>query len=466
MTDAPLSFPPEFLFGAATASYQIEGAVTEDGRTPSIWDTFSHTPGKVRAGDTGDVAADHYHRMREDVALMKELGLGAYRFSVAWPRIQPGGSGPFNQKGIDFYSALVDELLDAGIKPVLTLYHWDLPQELEDAGGWTNRATAQAFAPYATQLAASLGDRVALWTTLNEPWCSAYLGYASGVHAPGRSDGADALAAVHHLNLAHGLAAQAIRAARPGAPISVTHNLHVIHPADPTSAADLDVVRRLDALGNRAFLGPELEGAYPEDLIADTAAVTDWGFVRDGDLAHIHQPLDLLGVNYYTTSVARHWDGVSPRNLEDGHQAAPASPWVGVDDVDFVQQEGPRTKMGWLVDPAGLTELLTRTARAYPGQPLIVTENGAAYDDVVSADGRVHDDQRVDYVRRHLGAISDAIAGGADVRGYLLWSLLDNFEWAWGYDRRFGIIRVDYETQQRVVKDSGRFYAEVIRAST
>ena len=465
MTDPNLTFPTDFLFGAATACYQIEGAVNEDGRTPSIWDTFSHTPGKVLGGDNGDVAADHYHRMRDDVALMKQLGLRAYRFSIAWPRIQPGGSGGFNQKGLDFYSSLVDELLDNEILPVATLYHWDLPQELEDAGGWTSRATAQAFAPYAAKLAQTLGDRIHLWTTLNEPWCAAYLGYASGVHAPGRTNGADALTAVHHLNLAHGLAIQAIRAELATAQVSVTHNLHVIRPADPHSADDIDIVRRLDALGNRAFLGPELEGAYPEDLIADTAAVTDWSFVRDGDLEDIHQPLNLLGINYYTTSIARMWDGVSERDLEDGHKASEHTPWVGVDNVDFVREPGPRTAMGWLVDPAGLTELLVRTAKAYPGQPLIVTENGAAFDDSVDEDGQVHDTQRVEYVQAHLAAIKDAIDAGADVRGYQLWSLLDNFEWAWGYGRRFGVIWVDYDTQERIIKDSARFYAEVIRAN-
>jgi len=465
MTDPNLIFPKGFLFGAATASYQIEGAVDEDGRTPSIWDTFSHTPGKVVGDDNGDVAADHYHRIRDDVALMKQLGLQTYRFSIAWPRIQPGGSGAFNQKGVDFYSSLVDELLDKGIKPIATLYHWDLPQELEDAGGWANRDTAQAFTRYAAKVAETLGDRIHLWTTLNEPWCAAYLGYASGVHAPGRTNGADALAAVHHLNLAHGLATQAIRAQLPEAQVSVTHNLHVIHPADPGSADDLDIVRRLDALGNRAFLGPELEGAYPDDLLADTARITDWGFVHEGDLKDIHQPLDLLGINYYTTSVARKWDGVSLRDLEDGHQGSENTPWVGVDDVDFVRELGPRTEMGWLVDPAGLTELLVRTARTYPDLPLLVTENGAAFADSVDADGQVRDSQRVDYVSAHLAAIMDAIDAGADVRGYQLWSLLDNFEWAWGYARRFGVVRVDYDTQARIVKDSAKFYADVIRAN-
>jgi beta-glucosidase len=463
-TDLP-RFPEGFRLGAATASYQIEGAVAEDGRTPSIWDTFSHTPGKVRRGDNGDVAADHYHRMVADVALMKELGLDAYRFSVAWPRIQPGGAGPTNPAGLDFYSRLVDELLASGISPIATLYHWDLPQTLQDAGGWTTRATPEAFAAYAGVVAEALGDRVQSWTTLNEPWCSAYLGYCSGVHAPGRESQAESLSAVHHLNLGHGLAVQAVRAARPGALCSVTHNLHVIRPADPHSADDVDVVRRLDALGNRAFLGPELGGAYPDDLIADTSSITDWAFVRDGDLEAIHQPLDMLGVNYYTTSIARKWDGVTPRNRDDGHMVAAQPPWPGPDDVDFVDEPGARTQMGWRIDPAGLTELLVRTAKDYPGLPLIVTENGAAYPDVVDADGQVHDVERTQYVRRHLEAVRDAIDAGADVRGYLLWSLLDNFEWAWGYERRFGIVHVDYETQQRTVKDSARFYAEVIRAN-
>ena len=274
---------------------------------------------------------------------------------------------------------------------------------------------------------------------------------------------------MHHLNLAHGLACQAVRSVVPDATMSVTHNLHVVRPADPHSEGDLDLVRRMDALGNRAFLEPELEGRLPEDLVADTAHVTDWGFVRDGDLETIHQPLDVLGVNYYTTSVVQKWDGVSPRTMEDGHMVAEEVPWVGITDADFVLEEGLRTKMGWLVDPSGLTELLLRTSKTYPDLPLMVTENGAAFDDVVSEEGgvkAVHDDLRVDYVRQHLVAIRDAIASGADVRGYQLWSLLDNFEWAWGYDRRFGIVRVDYDTQERIVKDSAKFYADVIRANT
>ncbi len=460
------TFPAGFLFGTATASYQIEGAVAEDGRTPSIWDTFSHTPGKVLNGDTGDVATDHYHRWREDVAILRELGVDAYRFSVAWPRVQPGGSGAFNQAGLDFYSRLVDELRANDIKPVATLYHWDLPQELEDAGGWAVRGAAEAFATYAAKLAEVLGDRVHLWTTLNEPWCSAYLGYASGVHAPGRHEPAAALAAVHHLNLAHGLGVQAIRGVLgASAPCSVTLNLHVFRPDDPASDEDADVVRRLDAIANRAFLTPMLDGGYPDDLIKDTAAVTDWGFVADGDTAAIQQPLDSLGVNYYTTNTVRAWDGSSQRGADDGHAPSEHSPWVGTDDIDFVTVPGSRTAMGWLVEPSGLTDLLLDLGDRYPDLPLLVTENGAAYPDVVSADGAVHDTDRVAYVRDHLAAVCAAIDGGADVRGYFLWSLLDNFEWAWGYDRRFGIVRVDYTTLERTLKDSALFYRDLITSA-
>jgi beta-glucosidase len=343
----------------------------------------------------------------------------------------------------------------------VTLYHWDLPQELEDAGGWASRSTAEAFEPYAAKLAEVLGDRVHLWTTLNEPWCSAYLGYASGVHAPGRREPAAALAAVHHLNLAHGLGVQAIRGVLGAdTPCSVTLNLHVFKPADPDSDEDAEVVRRLDAIANRAFLGPMLDGEYPDALLNDTAAVTDWEFVADGDLAVVRQPLDMLGVNYYTTSAVRSGE----RGGDDGHTPSEHSPWVGADDAEFVHVPGERTAMGWLVDPAGLTSLLLGLHKTYPDLPLVVTENGAAYSDTVSVDGHVHDADRVAYVRDHLAAVRDAIDAGADVRGYFLWSLLDNFEWAWGYDRRFGIIRVDYDTQVRTLKDSALFYRDLIKA--
>ncbi|PSK66562.1 Bifunctional beta-D-glucosidase/beta-D-fucosidase [Micromonospora sp. MH33] len=452
-----VEFPEGFVWGTATAAYQIEGAAREDGRGPSIWDTYSHTPGLTRNGDTGDVAADHYHRWAEDLRHLAELGVGAYRFSISWPRVQPGGAGRLNPAGVDFYSRLVDRLLDLGIQPVATMYHWDLPQEVEDAGGWPARDTALRFADYAAGIVGALGDRVHTWTTLNEPWCSAYLGYASGVHAPGRTEPAAALAAVHHLNLAHGLAGRLVRELAPAARLSVTLNLHVIRPASD-SPADHDAVRRIDALANRAFLGPVLDGTYPADLLADTAGVTDWSFVRDGDERTAAVPLDVLGVNYYSSTLVRAWDGVSPRSDADGHGASAHTPWVGAGDVDFLPQPGPHTAMGWNIDPGGMTELLLRLHREHPDQPLMITENGAAFDDVVSPDGAVHDDRRVDYLRRHVGAVADAIAAGADVRGYFVWSLLDNFEWAYGYDRRFGIIRVDYDTQARTWKDSAHWY--------
>ncbi|MEP7764053.1 GH1 family beta-glucosidase [Sanguibacter sp. 25GB23B1] len=452
--------PADFLWGSATASYQIEGAADEGGRGKSIWDTYSHTPGKTLNGDTGDVADDHYHRWAEDVEHIRRLGLGAYRFSISWSRVQPGGSGDFNAEGIAFYSTLVDALIAAGVKPVVTLYHWDLPQELEDEGGWTNRATAYAFAEYARRMAVELGDRIDVWTTLNEPWCSAYLGYGSGVHAPGRTEAEGALKAVHHLNLAHGLAGRAIREVLgESARLSVTLNLHVIRPSDPSSEADVDAVRQIDALANRAFLGPMLDGAYPEDLLADTAAVSDWSFVEEGDTAIANIPLDVLGINYYSTVQVRRVPAGEPvlaRN--DGHGAAAATPWIGVTDIEFVQQPGPYTAMGWNIEPAGMTELLLSVHRAYPEQPLMVTENGAAFHDEVSADGRVHDADRVSYLHDHIDAVGRAIDAGADVRGYFAWSLLDNFEWGYGYDRRFGIIRVDYTTLERTWKDSAFWY--------
>jgi beta-glucosidase len=464
MTNPHRTFPKDFLWGSATASYQIEGAFDEDGRTPSIWDTYCRTPGMVLNGDTGDVADDHYHRWPEDVALIKGLGLQAYRFSLAWPRIQPGGSGAFNPKGVAFYSRLVDALLEAGVQPVTTLYHWDLPQELEDAGGWTNRQTALRFADYAEHVAGKLGDRISVWTTLNEPWCSAFLGYGSGVHAPGVRSSLAALQAAHHLNLGHGLAGRAIRSVLGDeTQLSVTLNLHVTRPVDPDSEADRDAIRQLDAVANRVFLGPMLDGAYPADLLADTASVTDWSFVKDGDEATAAVPLSVLGINYYSTSRAQRWTREAPKLQADGHADSDVSPWVGADDIEFLPQPGPYTAMGWNIDPSGMVELLTDIGTRYPDLPLMVTENGAAFYDEVSADGQVHDADRVSYLHGHINAVGEAIDAGVDVRGYFLWSLLDNFEWSWGYDRRFGIIRVDYDTLQRTVKDSGRWYSELIR---
>jgi beta-glucosidase len=464
-----LSFPEGFSWGAATAAYQIEGAVKEDGRTPSIWDTFAHTPGRIEDGDTGDVAVDHYHRFREDVALMAELGLSAYRFSVAWPRITPQVTaealGPVNPAGLAFYSELVDALLAAGITPSVTLYHWDLPQSLEDAGGWTNRATAERFGEFATVVAAALGDRVGRFFTVNEPFCSAYLGYASGVHAPGRTDDLAALTAVHHLNLAHARALAAIRAAAPAAQVGLALNLAWVRP-ETGSAADADAARRVDGLQNRVFLDPILDGRYPADVLADTAAVTDWSFVQPDDLAAIAAPIDVLGVNYYTPTYVRHWTRERPRESADGHDDSGARAWVACDDVEFPRQPGAHhTAMGWPVDPRGLTALLVGLAARRPELELVVTENGSAFGDTVGADGQVADPERIAYLREHLAAVHAAIAAGARVSGYFVWSLMDNFEWSYGYARRFGIIAVDYATLARTPKASARFYAEVARAN-
>jgi beta-glucosidase len=449
---ASVRFPEGFIWGAATAAYQIEGAVRDDGRGLSIWDTFSRTPGSVYAGHTGDVACDHYFRFHEDVALMAELGLRAYRFSVSWPRVQPDGSGPVNPRGLDFYDRLTDELCGRGVEPIVTLYHWDLPQTLEDHGGWTARDTAARFADYASAVYARLGDRVGTWTTLNEPWCSAFLGYAAGVHAPGRKDAGASFAAVHHLLLAHGLGVQALRAAGAGS-VGVTVNLAPVIPADPDNAADAAAARLVDGLQNRLFLDPLLRGGYPTDMEAHAARFTDLGYLQDGDEKVISQPVDLLGINYYTPAFVAAQPGVT------GNPVYP-----GTEGVSFLPASGPVTAMGWQIEPTGLSTILERVARDYPGVPLLVTENGAAFDDRLDGEGgRVADADRIRYLDGHLRAAHQAISRGVDLRGYLVWSLLDNFEWAEGYHKRFGIIYIDYGTQRRVLKDSARWYREVIR---
>ncbi|TAJ48229.1 MAG: glycosyl hydrolase family protein [Herbiconiux sp.] len=473
-----MSFPPGFLWGSATAAAQIEGAAFEDGKRASIWDAFARIPGAVLNGDTLDVAVDHYHRMPEDVALMKQLGLQSYRFSTSWARIRPD-DGHVNQKGLDFYSRLVDELLGAGILPWLTLYHWDLPQALEEKGGWANRDTAYRFRDYAQVVHGALGDRVQNWTTFNEPFCSSLLGYASGVHAPGRTEPDAAIAAIHHQHLAHGLAVTRLRELGVQN-VGITLNLTNAIPRNPSDPVDVEAARRIDALNNRIFLDPLLRGEYPADIRRDLAAygldeVSDTGLVRPGDLETIAQPLDFLGVNHY------HDDQVSGHPLEAG-AADPhgvvggrptRSPFVDAEYVTFPLREGlPLTGMGWEVNPAGLHTLLVRLGREYSGlPPLYVTENGAAYDDTVSFDGTdgaeaVHDDLRTRYIREHVEAVCAAIADGADVRGYFVWSLLDNFEWAWGYGKRFGIVRVDYDTLVRTPKDSALAYAAIIAANS
>ncbi|WP_329084329.1 MULTISPECIES: GH1 family beta-glucosidase [unclassified Streptosporangium] len=457
LTEGRADFPTGFVWGAATASYQIEGAVKEDGREPSIWDTFSRTPGKVVGGDTGDVACDHYFRHADDIRLMTELNLAAYRFSVAWPRVQPYGKGPVNTRGLDFYSRLVDRLLEAGITPYATLYHWDLPQALEDAGGWPERDTAHRFEEYAAAVHARLGDRVRNWTTLNEPWVAAFLGYGNGVHAPGRTDAAAAFRAAHHLLLGHGMAARALR--EGGAEeISLVLNLSpVITPAqvdDPgaeTSEADAEAVSRIDTLLVRQFIEPALRGEYPAEFLDIVGRNGGVDHIQAGDLATINQPIELVGINYYNPCVVE----ASPGEAAD-------AAWPGSEDIRFCPADGvPATAMGWPIVPNGLSRLLVRLSDDYPEVGLIITENGAAFDDVVE-DGHVHDTRRTEYLDGHLRAVHAAIADGADVRGYLVWSLLDNFEWAEGYRRRFGIVHVDFATQRRLLKDSALWYRDVI----
>ncbi|NMR19146.1 GH1 family beta-glucosidase [Cellulomonas fimi] len=460
-------FPPGFLWGAATAAFQIEGAAHEDGRRDSIWDTFSRVPGAVADAHHGDVACDHYHRMPEDVALMADLHLASYRFSTSWARVRPDG-GAVNPLGLDFYSRLVDELLTRGIAPWVTLYHWDLPQALEDRGGWTNRDTAYRFAEYAVTMHEALGDRVDVWTTLNEPWCSAFLGYTAGVHAPGRQSREDGLAAAHHLLLGHGLAVQELRSRAPQASLGITLNLTVADPLDPTDPRDVEAARRIDGQFNRIFLDPLLRGAYPADVLDDVAPYGLLSHVKDGDLAVVSTPIDALGVNYY------HGEAVSHRPPPAGHSGqAPvrrptSSPFPAAHDAHSHPRGLPVTGMGWEVQPEGLTRLLLRLQEEYTGPAgvaLYVTENGAAYDDVPDADGYVQDDDRLAFVDAHLRAVHDAVAHGVDVRGYFAWSLLDNFEWAWGYHQRFGIVRVDYDTQVRTPKASARWYSSVAQTN-
>ncbi len=463
-----LKFPAGFVWGSATAAYQIEGAAAEDGRGPSIWDTFSQTPGNVVHGDTGDVACDHYHRMAEDLDLMSKIQLPSYRFSVSWPRVLPEAAEKVNQVGLDFYQRLVDGLLERDITPLLTLYHWDLPQPLQDAGGWLNRETVDRFVDFADVIGRALGDRVSAITTLNEPFCSAFLGYGSGVHAPGISDNASALAAAHHLNLAHGRAVTALRAVVPSdRTLSITLNLAQVEPASD-SEEDRVASRHVDAIANGIFLEPILRGRYPEQLMEDTRHISDWSFVHAGDLSEIAAPIDVLGVNYYSSSKIA--AGSAPPAEQTGkrsgnhlaHVGGAPSPWPGTDLAYSVPQPGPYTDMGWPIDPVGLTKLLVGVHREYPEMPLVITENGCAYPDTIGADGQVHDPDRITYLRQHLAAVRAAIDAGVDVRGYYLWSLMDNFEWAEGYSKRFGMVYVDYQTLERIPKDSASWFRDVI----
>ncbi len=436
-------FPADFVWGAATAAYQIEGAAREDGRGESIWDRFSHTPGKTINGDTGDVACDHYHRWREDIRLMRDLNLNAYRLSISWPRILPNGRGRINEAGLAFYDRLIDGLLEAAVTPWVTLYHWDLPQVLEDRGGWPNRSTADAFVEYADVVSRRLGDRVQNWITLNEPWCSGFLGYHSGDHAPGRKNPRDALQAMHVLLVAHGMAVPVLRRNSPHARVGITLNLTPTYPATD-SAADRDAAHRYDGFFNRWFLDPLYGRGYPRDLISlygpDLAPTTD---LTDFDV--IAAPTDFLGINYY-----------SPAFVRDDPASAPLR--VGMAPVPDAEV----TDMGWAIYPRGLYDLLRRVHRDYPTGSLYITENGAAYDDAAPRNGRVEDSRRTRFYARHLAAAKAAIEDGAPLRGFFAWSLMDNFEWAFGYTKRFGIVYVDYATQERTIKESGRWYSQVI----
>jgi beta-glucosidase len=422
----------QFTWGVATAAYQIEGAVSEDGRGPSIWDTFSHTLGKTLRGETGDIACDHYHRWQDDLALLESLGVDAYRFSIAWPRIQALGYGAWNPKGLDFYERVVDGLLAKGIKPYATLYHWDLPQALQDRGGWASRDTAHRFADYAAHVGRRLGDRLAALATHNEPWCTAVLGHEVGKFAPGLRDAALAAQVSHHLLLSHGLALQALRAERLVCPLGIVLNQSSVTAAT-AGGADLACARTQYASFVRWYMDPLFRGAYPQD-----PGIVHLPRIEAGDMATIAQPLDFLGINYYT----RIWASTS---------GVPAPMALGQSD------------MGWEVYPQGLLELLVGLQREYVLPPIYITENGIACADALQ-DGQVDDRGRIDYVRRHLEALAQACEEGVDVRGYFYWSLLDNFEWDSGYAKRFGLVHVDYATQRRTPKASAHWYRETARA--
>jgi beta-glucosidase len=438
---------PAMSFGAATASYQIEGATGEDGRGVSIWDTFAARPGATRDGRDGTVACDSYHRYAEDVALVADLGLGWYRFSIAWPRIVPDGTGAVESRGLDYYDRLVDALLERGVAPTGTFYHWDLPQALEDAGGWLERDTAYAFADYATVVHERLGDRVKVWATLNEPWCSAYLGYAAGVHAPGRREGGLAHRAAHHLMLGHGLAARALHEAG-SSDVGVVLNLAPVWPEPGTPEAAADGV---DAVRNRVWLGPLVDGAYDAGLLRVAPELADPGLVREGDLDLVRGSADWLGINYYTP--VRPGPVAPTPEGEERHPETDAYP--GVEPVTFHVRE-PRTHIGWEVEPAGLEELLRETHKR-TGLPLMVTENGAAYADEAVVAGVVQDEDRRAYLESHIAATERSRESGVDIRAYFVWTLLDNFEWAEGYTKRFGIVDVDPATQDRTPKASYRW---------
>ncbi len=446
------TFPKGFFWGTATASYQIEGAWNEDGKGESIWDRFAHTPGKIKNGDTGDVACDSYHRWREDLDLMRAMNLNSYRFSIAWPRIQPSGSGAVNEKGFDYYSRLVDALLEARIRPLVTLYHWDLPQALEDAGGWTNRDTAGRFSDYVQLVAQKLGDRVSDWMIFNEPTAFVDLGYLEGTHAPGRASLLDFLRATHVVNLAQGAGFRALKAARPTARVGTAFSMSSCEPAT-NSEADKLAAERAHAITNIWFLEPALRGRYPEALtfLPETAMR-----IQSGDMEKIRAPLDFIGINLYYRIIAS-GSGVIERTTHPQE-------WLFPVKMDGGQQ-GPKTGFGWEVWPKALYDMVMRITRDYNRPVIEITESGCSYNNAPDASGAIHDSRRIEYHQGYLAALARSIVDGADVRGYHAWSLMDNFEWADGYSQRFGLAYVDFKTQQRTIKDSGRWYGKVAAAN-
>jgi beta-glucosidase len=454
VTERPaIEFPDGFLWGAATASYQIEGAAREGGRGKSVWDTFSHTEGKVAKGHTGDVACDHYHRVDADVAMMAELGMQTYRFSIAWSRVMPEGRGKVNSEGLRWYHRLVELLLEHDIVPCPTLFHWDLPQGLEDIGGFRNRDTVSWFGDYAALMAKELGDKVTMWSTFNEPWCYAYLGHAAGYHAPGLMDPKAAVTVAHHEQLAHGVALQAMRAERDGLQLGVVFNPSPVR-SEGSPPAPADQIERVDAIHNRWWFDSVLKGSYPQDLLDAYGPLAE--AIQPGDLEHIAQPLDWIGINYYFDILLR---GLG--SGDDATNRMRAYPTVT--GVTQTETRPVHTDMGWPITPEGFTDLLVRLKNDYPNlPPLYITENGCAYDDPVVA-GRCADPRRIEYLDLHLRVVKDAIDEGVDVRGYYQWSLMDNFEWALGYDKRFGLVHVDFDTLERTPRDSAFWFREVIK---
>ncbi|HLH61984.1 MAG TPA: GH1 family beta-glucosidase [Ktedonobacteraceae bacterium] len=460
------AFPADFLWGAASSAYQVEGATREDGRSMSIWDRFVTIPGAIYEGQTGDIAADHYHLMEQDVALMARLGLSAYRFSIAWPRILPDGTGSVNAKGLDFYDRLVDALLARGIQPLATLHHWDLPLALQERGGWLKRDTAYAFADYAGVVARRLGDRVKWWLTHNEPWCIAYLGYGLGMHAPGIQDVQMAVIVGHHVLLSHGLAVPRLRThTGASAQIGIAIDFYPVYAADDRPET-LAGVEKADAFRNRWFLDPIFRASYPEHLFANMGVLPPP--IQDTDLTTIATPIDFLGVNYYSRLVVR---GLTGEHDKAGKQEArPAGAELNqppaADGYEAVKRVpgSSYTEMGSEIYPAGLANILTRIYREYAPKALLVTESGAAFDDQWDGNHAVHDSLRTQYLREHIATVQRVVAQGVPVKGYFVWSLTDNFEWSEGYSKRFGLVYIDYPTQRRIIKDSGYWYASFLAA--